>query len=213
MWKFCNDDVKYVRKGGRKAPKISLDEFKNKLINYALSKQDVTEYLLDNDYTEEQLTKWRNGEEVPEEALNLIFIFFGYYLGGCEKDKISKDLSKIENMDFENIAVTTEDDEGESHLLGFRVLKNGLPVLGMTSCLDSSFPVYFCIYWDGKSFRGYIPTYGNTFIVSEMCIMGDEYEDYLKEMGQEGSPIPDNRHLRSDEAMEIDICSRIVISD
>ncbi len=80
--------------------------------------------------------------------------------------------------------------------------------------LDGVYPVYFCIYWEGKKFRGYIPIYGNVFNKIDMCVMGcykPDYLEYLEECKQKGSPIPAMEHLRNDEAMEENICSRIVI--
>lgn len=213
MWRFCNDDVKFIRKGGRKALRISQEEFRKKLVCHVLTKSDVIERL-EEDCTKDQISQWKNGEEVPSDILRDMFVYFGYYIGDNESDQICKDLSKLAGMDFENVAVDAEMDEGASHLLGFKVLKNGLPIFGMTSGLDGVFPVYFCIYWDGKNFRGYIPTYGNSFNKNYMCVMGfdkSEYEEYLEENKQKGSPIPDHKNFRNDKAIEEDICSRITI--
>ena len=224
MWRFCNDDRSFIKKGGRKAPKISAEEFKKKLIHHVLDKTEVTEQL-EYDYSKEQIARWKNNEEIPLKALCEIFVYFGYYIGENESYQISKDLSKINGMDFENVCVATEEtineanacvegDLGNSQLLGFKTLKNGLPIYGMAVGLDGVYPVYFCIYWDGKKFRGYIPTYGNFFNKIDRCVMGyheSEYEEYLDECGQKGSTIPDMEYLRNDEAMEEDRCSRIVI--
>lgn len=224
MWRFCNDDRSFTKKGGRKALKISAEEFKKKLIHHILDKADVTERLEYN-YTKEQIASWKNNKEIPLNVLCEIFVYFGYYIGENESYQISKDLSKINGLDFENVCVATtetihecnacvEEDLGNSKLLGFKILKNGLPIYGMAAGLDGVYPLYFCVYWDGKKFRGYIPTYGNVFNKIDMCVMGcykTDYLEYLEECKQEDSPIPAMEYLRNDEAMEEDICSRIVI--
>ena len=51
--------------------------------------------------------------------------------------------------------------------LGYEVLENGLPVYfaiaGSTEFRLPDFPICFCIYWDGREFRGFVPLRGNVF--------------------------------------------------
>ena len=42
---------------------------------------------------------------------------------------------------------------------------------------DWEIPVLFFIYWDGKKFRGYIPTKGNTFNRKEKRSLGNRGDD------------------------------------
>jgi hypothetical protein len=76
---------------------------------------------------------------------------------------ISKDLDKVK-FDTENME--SESDYGYGHaedLVGYHVLENGMPILGVTAGGDWEWPIFFCIYFDGKKLRGYIPEKGNTW--------------------------------------------------
>ena len=90
--------------------------------------------------------------------------------------QMEKDLSKIE-FDFENYALgNAEKSYYEFHKVypssyegfcnypcGYEVLSNGLPVLFVNAGGDWEYPICFCIYYDGKRLRAYIPTEGNVF--------------------------------------------------
>lgn len=82
--------------------------------------------------------------------------------------KLEKDLGKIE-FDFENF----------SELEDYRITSFGVPYLLCWAGGDWEYPVYFMIYWDGKSLRGYIPTKGNTFRKDTKTAFGsEEIDDY-----------------------------------
>lgn len=118
--------------------------------------------------------------------------------------KIDKDLSKV-NFDWENY----EFREGEglmNYPCGFKTLRNGLPVLFINAGGDWEIPICFCIYWDGKSLRAYIPKEGNVYNTKEMCAYGSEESDSF------GVDIDDIKDEGDAEKIESDIMLRIVIS-
>jgi hypothetical protein len=73
---------------------------------------------------------------------------------------VAKDL-KV-RFDFENWYYTAEPGL-EDPLIGYCTLGNGLTFLGCSAGGDWEYPVWFCIYWDGKKLRAYVPTEGNPF--------------------------------------------------
>lgn len=108
---------------------------------------------------------------------------------------IIKDLSKV-TFDFENYNIGNADPNYEKYPsdysgfngypCGYHVLENGLPVLFVNAGGDWEIPICFCLYWDGKKMRGYIPTDGNVYNVKEKCAYGSEEDD--EENKPEGNP-------------------------
>lgn len=107
--------------------------------------------------------------------------------------KVYKDINKIQ-FDFENYFLgnaaenfaeyPSDNTPSMDYPCGFEVLKNGLPVLFMVAGGDWEFPVCFCIYWDGKELRGYVPTNGNIYHKKLKCAYGNdgaEVEDEFDE--------------------------------
>ena len=88
--------------------------------------------------------------------------------------KVEDDLSKVE-FDLENISTEGYGDKAKD-IIGFQMLDNGLTYLGVMAGGDWELPVFFIIYWDGKSLRGYIPTEGNMFNTSTMSAYGNKWE-------------------------------------
>ena len=78
--------------------------------------------------------------------------------------KFKKDISKV-HFDFENV-------EG----MGIHTLSNGLTYYAFTAGGDWEQPIYIILYWDGKSFRGYIPTEGNPWNTATNCAYGNDGE-------------------------------------
>lgn len=74
---------------------------------------------------------------------------------------IEKDLDKVnfstENLEAEHGYGSVKD------LVGYHMLSNGMPILGISAGGDWEYPMFFCIYFDGKKLRGYIPEKGNTW--------------------------------------------------
>lgn len=63
---------------------------------------------------------------------------------------------------------------------GWEVLDNRLLVYWMWAGGDWESPVSFIIYWDGKKFRAYIPEEGNTFNKQKRSAWGNNDEDEEK---------------------------------
>ncbi|RHB41812.1 hypothetical protein DW886_14745 [Enterocloster aldenensis] len=215
MWRFCNDDERLIKKGGRKAPCISKKEFEEKIKNYC--KKDE-EFLKDFDPMD-------SGCILSEDEYMLLsFVESIYYRQKTDRKIL---------FDEENIEIT----EGiGGRLCGIHTLKNGLPILGVYAGGDWEQPLFFCIYWDGENFRIYIPRYGNTFNIVAKAAFGSEsmgtkfakYEADLKKAGKKYiewtcqeeigrqycefyGKNGDVADVINADAMEEDICSRIVI--
>lgn len=143
---------------GRKAPIITMDEFKQKLGDTArrAAKEELT--------AEEMVNPW-------ESAFS--FLWF-------ENASIRDDLRKVQ-FDFENYSSPDEDpNEYDKRIVGFHQLPNGMPFVGCWAGGDWEMPVYFILYWDGKKIRGYIPESGNTFNVKSRTAYGSEGDSEIE---------------------------------
>lgn len=116
--------------------------------------------------------------------------------------KIETDLKKV-NFDRENYEFET--GEGyDNYPCGFETLENGLPVLFMNAGGDWEHPICFCLYWDGKSLRGYIPEDGNVYNKQQKCAYGSEDMD-------DESVDYDNLPNGDADAIRKDVMTRILI--
>jgi len=104
-------------------------------------------------------------------------------------EQVSKDLAKVqfdcENMDIHSMYGDSVQDHG-SRYLGYNTLENGLSYLGINAGGDWETPIFFMLYWDGKSIRGYVPKEGNTWNqVTKQAFGNDEKKDIeaLKKLG------------------------------
>lgn len=131
---------------------------------------------------------------------------------------VENDLDKV-RFDCEN---TTDETYtfGPKELLGYQRLSNGMSYLGICAGGDWESPVFFCIYWDGKKLRGYIPEKGNLWNTDTKQAYGNDDEADLKNARKRW---PDKENLKNDnidlsgwfddydiEAMKDDIMARIV---
>lgn len=139
----------------RHAVKISIVEFKEKLIAagkkyYEINKDE------DGYHIWEGISGW---------ALRHL------------NSKVSKDLSKIE-FDSENIDTEYRGPSGNESIdfMGLHELDNGLVFLGIYSGGDWEYPIFFIIYWDGETFRGYIPTDGQYYNRKTKQAFGNDEE-------------------------------------
>lgn len=64
---------------------------------------------------------------------------------------VHADVQKIQ-FDYENVRVEM-----------FTSLPNGVPIALVSAGGDWEFPLLFAFYFDGKKFRGYVPTDGNVY--------------------------------------------------
>lgn len=86
--------------------------------------------------------------------------------------KITKDLAKV-NFDWENFEI--EDGQGyKNYPCGYETLENGMPVFFINAGGDWETPLCLCLYFDGTSIRGYIPTDGNVWNKEAKCAYGSE---------------------------------------
>jgi hypothetical protein len=126
--------------------------------------------------------------------------------------KIEKDLSKL-NFDFENYCIGNahpsylkypSDHSGFwNYPCGYETLENGLPVLFVNAGGDWETPICFCIYFDGKDLRGYIPSDGNCYNKKEKCAYGSEDEPLEEDQQPQQQGEPDK--------IRIDVMNRIII--
>jgi hypothetical protein len=142
-------------------------------------------------------------KEKCEDILNIKSEEFDPYENFTEL--IQKDLSKI-NFTFENWGFGGAEyvhnpayiSSCESHIgyeTGYKTLENGLPVLFGTGGGDWEEPISFCIYWDGKNLRAYIPKKGNVYNKKEKCAYGSEE---IGEVVEETEETPDIQLIRED---------------
>jgi hypothetical protein len=112
-----------------------------------------------------------------------------YYDYNQLTSQVSKDLSKVQ-FDAENISdcdlyLNSVQHDGQRYL-GYNTLGNGLSYLGVNAGGDWETPVFFMLYWDGKSIRGYVPKDGNTWNTHSKEAFGNDEENdiiALKELG------------------------------
>ena len=67
---------------------------------------------------------------------------------------------------------------GPTPLMGFHTESNGFTYCGMCAGGDWEHPVFFCVYWDGKKLRAYVPTEGNPWnSITKEAYGNDEVAD------------------------------------
>lgn len=126
---------------------------------------------------------------------------------------IQKDLGKV-NFDFENWDIgnahpsyekyPTDHQGFNNYPVGYQTLPNGLPVLFVNAGGDWEYPICFCIYWDGKKMRAYIPEDGNIYNKKEKCAYGSE-DDFDDETEHEDLPEGDPEKIYNDVMNRIQI--------
>lgn len=161
------------------------------------------------DFLKEKLEKFGVGVEMEDDDEE-----FPYSL---LKGKTEKDIKKI-NFDFENYYIGNADAnfdkypdscQYEGYPCGYETLSNGLAVLFVVAGGDWEHPVCFCLYWDGKEIRGYVPTNGNVYNKKEKCAFGSE-ENGDATLGDMEEEIDFESMANSDEIRK-DVIERIQI--
>lgn len=142
--RFVNDDVK-LKKGGRRAVKITQNELNERIIARAKHLMDKEELLDYEEYCDES-----DDEGTLIIAIRTLL---------REDSIIKKDMKYI--FDSEDIEVLQSENNA---IIGFFTFENGLTILG-TLMEGWGSPVSVIFYYDGKNIRGYIPTYGNNINV------------------------------------------------
>ena len=151
--KFINDHVKLPRPG-RKAPRISKDELRHKLLEFG-EKHELD--IVDDGALIDDMTY------LAEEILFSRLV-----------DKDLKFANEPENISAE-MCETFGNNIG-TPLLGLQTLPNGFTFLGVEGGADWGEPMFYVMYWDGKTIRVYIPTYGNMVNLDTKTAFGLESE-------------------------------------
>lgn len=144
----------------RKAKLVTEEQFKNLFIQYVSKMSDES---LQDYFDSESLTEIKNGN---------IFNAIATLCMDSSLGKVYDDWSKID-FDLENFYADPRDSTEDWHL-GFQQLNNGFTYVGVVAGGDWEFPVYAIIYHDGTTFRGYIPTKGNTYNTVTKSAFGSE---------------------------------------
>jgi len=105
---------------------------------------------------------------------------------------------------------------GPRELMGYHTLPNGMTLLGLCAGGDWEHPVFFCLYWNGKKIRGYIPTEGNPWNTDTREAFGnDEKKDLKNARKRWPGRFQDAEFIEPDdfdfdfEAIQADIMARI----
>ncbi len=175
--------------------KISKEDFREKLIDAIKKHEDCDEDIL------EELQDTKEG------------IYYGcsYILRTLNK-KVDKDLGKV-MFDLENFDCSQDNSGIDGYELGIRELDNGMVYLGCAAGGDWEYPVFFIIYWDGASFRGYIPSDGNQWNKKYKTAYGSEQESekYDDEDEDESNSNGEPTEKSDIKKIKEDIKKRIVI--
>lgn len=155
---FINNDRSILSTASRNTKLISLDEFKKRIVDRI--------FKLDEKLRDEVDDVERPDTYSDEIALVLIE----------EDSNVQKDLKFI--FDTENLTTDPTLVFGGfpeiNNLLGFNITPFGMPYLGIQAGGDWEFPLFFIIYFDGKKFRAYMPSYGNTVNLDCKTAFGSE---------------------------------------
>lgn len=84
------------------------------------------------------------------------------------------------DFDLENVSYSSG-DFGPEGLMGYHTLPNGFTFCGMCAGGDWEQPIFFCVYWDGKKLRGYVPKKGNPWNVTTKAAYGNDDGEDLKD--------------------------------
>lgn len=173
---YINMNRKLLKKGGRKAVKISQLELLDHL-RKAIEKGDSSEMedIIGDFRDDHNLDK---DDKIDEEQLNNYLLKYGLSIyairEGCSK--VDSDLNKVV-FDMENNESEKDQYFGpKDNLMGVNTLDNGLTFAGFYAGGDWEYPLFFIVYYDGKSLRGYIPSYGNNYNVDFNTAFGSEEE-------------------------------------
>lgn len=172
--KYINSDVK-LRVGGRKAPRISKEEFKSLLIDsffnfYEKIKDHNPSLVFDVNPDKNRWTK--------QELISLLYDILGWredvelIIKSPKFKKIYKDISKVE-LYYENIGLSPWNNDE----LVISMTKQGIPYITVYVVMDFGNPAEFFIYWDGKEFRAYVPFKGNLINLKTKNLLNGDFDE------------------------------------
>jgi hypothetical protein len=112
--------------------------------------------------------------ETPEERAEAAVHYAGYNIRHLTP-KLEADFKKV-SWDCENVDAS-KDAFGYKGLTGLKTLNNGMTYIGITAGGDWECPVFFIIYWNGVSLRGYVPKKGNVWNYKTKEAIGNSDEE------------------------------------
>lgn len=184
---ILNNDVSKVKKGGRKAKRITMDVFKKELLDFIqkynpYDKIDITAFMASDDPINDNTDKSS---------------LLGCLCSAIAADAtVSKDLSKIEFGRNIGAAHHESKNDNENLFLGLHTTETNLPFLGARFCGDEEWTmVFFILYFDGNKMRGYVPYYTNSYNPVTKAAFGlahdDEDKVFLATLGKTSDDIQD----------------------
>jgi len=149
---------------------ITHEELATKIIDTLLKNEEFEEEFEGDDAPTKPYAEWLSA--CPMSLYHLL-----------EDNRIWLDIYKIQ-FDCENMATNVEEAfVGTQSIIGFQTLSNGLTCLGVVAGGDWEYPIYFIIYWDGKSLRAYVPNKGNHYNRKTKKAYGNGEDDDVDEHG------------------------------
>ena len=168
---YINQNVK-LKTGGRKATRISRDDFKTLLIEslWKTSMEHYKKYPCPGRlYAPDDINQWEK-DDVAFTISDIIMEDFDEDIVKSSKfKKLRKDLSKID-LYFENAGI----EPWDKNELEIKITKSGIPYILYYFSMDYGCEAYSFIYWDGKDFRGYIPFKGNLVDPKKKVVLNED---------------------------------------
>lgn len=166
---FINQNVK-IRYGGRKAPKMSIQDLSNLILNKIINDKNHKDYLnvdfSDPHWITEYIREWKIS---AKNSYNNIAEDIRNYLvwGGGKNTKLERDLDKYD-CDWENCEINS-----------WGLTPSGIPYIEWWRGGDWEQPTCVYFYYDGKNFRGYIPERGNCVNLLAKAAFGNYMGDNI----------------------------------
>lgn len=172
--KYINSDVK-LRVGGRKAPRISKEDFKSLLID---SLFNFYEKIKDHDPSLASDINPDKNSWMKEDLECLLCDIINFreehesFIKSSKFKKINKDISKVK-LYYENLGLSPWNNEE----LVISMAKQGIPYITVYVVMDFGNPAEFFIYWDGKEFRAYVPFKGNLINLKTKNLLNGDFDE------------------------------------
>ena len=186
---YLNMNVE-LRKGGRSAVKMSVDDFKQEMIHAY------------HQYSMEQDEKYKSSLQLTPTPGNFVYSL-------CYGSKINKK-SKYASALYDDIwnGKYKFDTENVDAYGGIKMSKKGFPYLQCDAGGDWECPVCFFVYFDGNKFRGYVPLKGNALNRNEKhAFSGGGNEPDAKFVQKElGLSYEEADHMCGDIDYNVDAC-------
>lgn len=172
--KYINSGVK-LRVGGRKAPRISKEEFKSLLID---SLFNFYEKIKDHNPSLVSDVNSNKNSWTKRDLDYLLYRIIDWYeeyesiIKSSKFKKIDKDISKVK-LYHENLGLSPWNNEE----LVISMTKQGIPYITVYVVMDFGNSAEFFIYWDGKEFRAYVPFKGNIINLKTKNLLNGDFDE------------------------------------